>query len=193
MPMGLRLAALAAGALAAAGCAQVDPCSSPLRSCSGQCIDVATSALDCGACGHACTAGRVCVAGTCVTSPNAPCTQRAGGAFVTLGAIPPCATATVKVWATNPAFVARAAALAADPASAGPDVPLFDLVAGADCDAQWTWHEDAATATFQDAASGVCDACPDDIQQDATRWITMVGHWCPSASRVRVLLVDPRP
>ena len=46
------------------------PCPAPARTCAGACVDTATSASHCGACGRACAAAQTCVAGVC-TSPTA--------------------------------------------------------------------------------------------------------------------------
>ncbi len=56
-------------------------CADGLTNCGGTCFDLQTTAAQCGACGNACTASQVCIAGSCV----APCTTgqtRCAGACV---------------------------------------------------------------------------------------------------------------
>ncbi len=51
--------------------------------CANACIDTATSAANCGACGNACAAGRLCVAGECATQCGESATiQRCGSQCV---------------------------------------------------------------------------------------------------------------
>ncbi len=46
-------------------------CSAPLATCAGACVDTRTDALNCGACGRACTASQSCSNGACVgTTPT---------------------------------------------------------------------------------------------------------------------------
>src|SRR5581483_8242599 len=40
-------------------------CTAPRTDCAGSCVDLATDAHDCGACGHACPTGARCVGRTC--------------------------------------------------------------------------------------------------------------------------------
>jgi hypothetical protein len=41
------------------------PCQTGLTPCSGQCVDTATDATNCGSCGNACAPGDICVNGAC--------------------------------------------------------------------------------------------------------------------------------
>jgi hypothetical protein len=179
---------LAIASLAVAGCGKAQPCPSPLEECGGSCLDLQSDVNACGACGHSCTAGQVCVSGACVNSEAAPCSMRSGGAFVTLGV---CGQ-VVKIWTVSPSFVARATELAADPASPGKGVPYFDLLDGSDCDGQWTWHPDALTPLWADAGAAVCDGCPSDVEASKATYVGVGLRWCPAAAKIRVLQVDVR-
>jgi hypothetical protein len=44
----------------------VDVCTTGQTNCSGACVNLQTSAANCGACGRACASGLACVAGLCV-------------------------------------------------------------------------------------------------------------------------------
>jgi hypothetical protein len=173
--------ALAAAALA---CAQAQPCPNPLEVCDGVCVDTNSDVDHCGACGFTCTLGRVCVAGACVLSPDAPCNARSGGAFVTFSV---CGE-SVKAWIGDPTFVSIAEGLVP---SGPPPYPVFDVRDGPDCDGQWTWHVDSGTARFVEAAAG-CAACPGDIEAVKVDWIS--GTWCPGSSTdpLTFLVVDRR-
>lgn len=179
---GAGLVGLVAGAFGA--CAEAEPCARPLQECDGQCVDVASDPRHCGACGAAC-GGLACAGGRCAADPGIACTTRLGGAFVTLEI---CGDA-VKAWITAGGFVDEAANALAGVAPRR--APALDLLPGADCDDQWSFHPDPATATFADAAPAACDACPAVVQGDLTRWLGTVGRWCPSTARV--VAVDRRP
>ncbi len=187
----LALAALAV-ALASplAACMKAEPCPGPLTLCGGACVDASTDRINCGACGVVCGAGSVCAAGRCVLDPVAPCPIRSGGAFVTFGGVDAC-SGTVKMWATEPTFIADAEALVAG--GTGPAVPLLELRNGADCDAQWSFHVDPTDPLFvQGPISTDCDKCPDYVQANLAAMLdTATRQWCPSS--LRVLEVDRRP
>ena len=189
---GSRAAALLVTAATLAGCIDASPCPTPLEPCGGVCFDLRADRLHCGACSITCGAGLVCSAAQCVPDANAACPVRAGGAFVTLDV---CGQA-VKGWFTAEEFVARAEALAASPASPGPDYASFDLRNGADCDGQWTWHVDPASASFQPVpVAADCDACPAEVEDKKAFWIDTIRRWCPSPDAphdARVLLVERR-
>jgi hypothetical protein len=184
----------ALAALLVAGCSG-NPCTAPLERCGDVCDDLRSDGQNCGACGHVCGAGLACVSSACVPDAAAAvCSTRSGGAFVTLGV---CGE-VVKVWVSSASastFIARAQALAADPASPGPRMPQFDLRDGTDCDAQWNWHVDAATAAWVAAPmTGVCSACPSAVEAAKPYWLVSVGSWCPDPAvwGVRVLSVELR-
>jgi Stigma-specific protein, Stig1 len=176
---------LALLALAVLGGCNAQPCPKPLESCGGICIDVASDRVNCGTCGTVCTTGLACANGQCIASASQACAVRKGGAFVTLGI---CGQA-VTIWASPDAFIARAEQLALDPSAGPPDVPIFDLRDGVDCDAQWTWHVDSVTPVFADAAPSACNACPSVVEGSKAAWLG-AGRWCPSPA---VVLAVRRP
>jgi stigma-specific protein Stig1 len=179
------LAGLLAGLALLGGCATAEPCPRPLQECGGACTDVASSVDHCGGCDRRCTAGLACVVGQCVPDPGTSCTTRRGGAFVTFEAC----GAALKTWITSPAFTDQADAMRLG--TAPPRVPVLELLAGADCDDQWSFHPDPSTPTFADAAVEVCDACPAEVQADLAAWLGPAHQWCPSTARV--VAVDRRP
>lgn len=178
------LPALAGALILLAGCASGEPCPRPLQECGGSCVDVGSNVDHCGVCGNACLAGNHCAAGQCVPDTSAACAARGGGAFVTFEV---CGSA-VKTWAAAPAFIDQAALILA---GAPPASPVLELVAGADCDDQWSFHADPATPTFTATPEAACDACPTTVQANLTYWLTTVRRWCPSAAAV--VAVDRRP
>jgi stigma-specific protein Stig1 len=156
----------------------------PLEVCGGTCMDIRSDPRNCGACGHACGAGLSCSDGQCAADGGGACAARSGGAFVTLEK---CGE-TVKLWITNGVFVASADALLRGEPVAG--IPVLDLRAGSDCDAQWTWHADEATASFAGATVGGCDVCPSAIERALSYYVLEVRSWCPSPAKV--VAVDHR-
>jgi hypothetical protein len=182
--MRARSVVAAALAIVAAGCADPQPCPTPLESCGGVCFDLESDRLHCGGCANVCTAGLACSGGRCVTDPAAACPVRIGGWIVTLGA---CGS-TVKLWVSNAEFITRATALVATPGT-GASVPVLDLRAGTDCDGQWAWSAVPDTASFATAGpvtAPSCDVCPEAVEA----LVASAGRWCPSAATV--LAVDPR-
>jgi hypothetical protein len=182
------LATLALAALAA--CTTPQPCPKPLEECAGMCVDVQSDRGNCGACDHACGAGLSCLAGACVDDPSAPCQSRFGGAFVTLGV---CGSA-VKLWVERQDFIAEAEGLVGQPVA--PRIPSIEVVSGADCDAQWTWHGSDLAASFVSTkpaleAGADCSVCPSSIEADVSNYLLAVKLWCPTDARV--LAVDVRP
>ncbi|HSD19535.1 MAG TPA: hypothetical protein VLC54_05845 [Anaeromyxobacter sp.] len=163
----------------AAACSKAGPCPMPLEVCDDTCVDVRADSRHCGSCGRGCGAGLSCSEGECSASAGGDCAARGGGAFVTLEK---CGQA-VKLWITNELFVTGADALMqGGPAGGG---PVLELFAGTDCDPQWTWHVNAATATFASSPPvGGCDVCPGLLERDASYYVQDLGVWCPSAARV---------
>jgi hypothetical protein len=185
-----RVPALLAAAALALACTGGNPCTQPLERCGNFCYDLRSDRQHCGACGTVCDAGQACVLGACEVDTSGGCEGRTGGAFVTLSV---CGEA-VKVWATAEAFVSRAEALVADPSSVGGTVARFELALGTDCDSQWTWHTEPATAAFLAAPDGQCDACPSEVEGAVAYWFADVGTWCPTpwGDDARVVAVDRR-
>lgn len=175
-----RAAAVLALALAA-GCTSPQPCPSPLEECDGECVDVQSNRLHCGGCSRGCAAGESCRAATCGGGAGAPCPERTGGAFVTLGT---CGT-TVKLWIVNGDFIAAAE-------RASPGVPVLELSAVGDCDRQWSFSANPASARFAPAPpSTLCDVCPAQLQSDvADGVLDATTTWCPGTAAV--LSVDRR-
>lgn len=179
---------LAAAALVLAACTDPQPCPRPLEECDGQCVDVQSNPAHCGSCGVACAAA--CVAGRCAEDFAGPCHARTGGAFVTLGFDRARCRETAKLWVSSAPFVDEAAGYVASTVPAR--TPRFTVLLGTDCDAQWTWHVQAATPAFVDGAAASCaDVCPGDVQADVPGFVSGGAAWCPSDANV--LAVDPRP
>ena len=178
---------LLALAAALASCKNPQPCPEPLHECNGSCVDLQTDPRYCGACDHPCRAGEVCGAASCAPNLRSPCAQRTGGGFVTVAA-GTCAGA-VKLWVSQPAFLADAVAYVGSTATGR--TPVFTVVSGADCDLQWSWQVDDADPSFQTSvAVAGCDVCPDDIQANPPGYSVVPGKWCPSGARF--LAVDQR-
>lgn len=180
--MRLSAAPLLALLAAAPACTSPQPCPSLLEECDGACVDVQSDRRHCGACGRACAAGSVCVAGACGSEALAPCAVRTGGAFVTLGAC----GAAVKLWIENEGFLSAAEERVGGPA---PGVPVLAVRAGAGCDGQWSWSVNEVTATFQPAPpAAACQVCPAQIQADVGSYVATVGTWCPPDATVLSLV-----
>ena len=178
--------AIAATAAALLACSEAQPCPSPLEVCDGVCVDTRQDVDHCGTCGSACGVGLVCLDGGCLPVTQAPCDARAGGAFVLLST---CGQ-SLKAWIADPVFIETAEALVGSGLASYPVLVVRD---GTDCDGQWTWHADAATARFEVAAQVGCAACPGDIEATKATWIG--DPWCPGSGTdpVEFLLVEPRP
>jgi hypothetical protein len=97
----------------------------------------------------------------------------------------------VKAWIAEPDFIDAAEALAG--AGAAASYPVLDVRDGTDCDGQWTWHADPATARLEAAAQVACAACPGDIEAAKATWIG--APWCPGSGDdpVEFLGVERRP
>jgi hypothetical protein len=82
------------------------------------------------------------------------------------------------VWSTNSKFNQEAFLAAAQGSYV---TPVFkNLVSGADCDSQWTWHPDPADMAFDDSYSDACDGLPSEIEADKAHWLGSVDRYCPS-------------
>lgn len=174
--------ALVAGAIA---CSEAGPCPIPLEVCGDVCVDVRSDPRHCGGCGRACGAGLSCSGGECSESASGACAARGGGAFVTLQK---CGQ-EVKLWITNETFVTSADALRQGDLSVG--VPVLELLAGTDCDPQWTWYANGGTASFLSSPPiGACDVCPAELERNVSYYVQDVELWCPSAPQV--VAVDRR-
>ncbi|MGC3997629.1 MAG: hypothetical protein QM767_09105 [Anaeromyxobacter sp.] len=187
MPWSRVLALLAL--LPLASCFEAQPCPSPLEACGGVCYDLASEPLHCGSCGRSCAAGNACFNGSCIPNPEAACRSRTGGAFITLVS---CGQ-SMKLWAIDQAFIARAQELAADPASPGASVPDLRLLFGPDCDDQWSWRASFVGPAFVPVGSPTCDRCPSAIELEAALYVQDVGEWCPSSARVAAVDLRPSP
>jgi hypothetical protein len=177
-----------------AACKNPQPCPTPLEECDGSCVDVQSDRRYCGSCGIACRAGETCTAGGCRVDARGPCPQRVGGGFVTLGfpndVAQSCAGQVVKVWVTQATFLDDAVAQVGSTTLAR--IPVLDVVGGADCDEQWSWHTDDLTPAFVTTVTPpTCAACPSVIQANVPGYVQTVRRWCPAAARI--LAVDRRP
>lgn len=178
-----------AALLGLAACATPQPCPSPLVECGGECVDVQSDRRNCGACDHSCAAGLACVAAAC-RDENPACPVRTGGAFVTLGTPD---GAAVKLWVERADFVAEAQQHLAAGGATAPRIPALAVVEGSDCDAQWTWHVNEATAQFADTKpSTTCDVLPSAIEANVASYVLAVGWWCPAAAKVLAVQVRPQ-
>jgi Stigma-specific protein, Stig1 len=176
----VRPALLAAVLVLTGGCTNAQPCPSPLEECDGQCVDVQSNRRHCGFCGVGCVAGQACIGGSCRAAAAGPCADRHGGSFVTLG-FDDC-FGTAKVWVHEPGFVAEAASYVGTTAPSR--APVFSLLDGTDCDAQWSWHVDPATPVFVTTVTASCDVCPQAIQASWTASGANPATWCPSDAKV---------
>jgi len=119
-------------------------------------------------------------------TPAALCAGRRGGALISLAIC----DETLAVWSTADAFIDTARELLA---SGEGLIPIFaTLLDGSDCDAQWSWHPDAAHMSFAELAIELCDGCPSHIEADKTYWLTVVRQYCPWSARVSAV-DDRRP
>lgn len=169
-------------------CTTPQPCPTPLEECSGQCVDLQSDRHHCGDCGLPCRVGEACLGARCIADadPKVACPDRTGGAFVTLGH---CGS-SVKLWVEQPTFIEEALSYV----GTAPAIPLLTVVAGSDCDAQWSWHVDDTNPSFvtTGAAPTGCDVCPTQIEGNVAGHIAASGRWCPSDQDARVLAVERR-
>eukprot|EP00439_Symbiodinium_sp_Y106_P039325 s1076_g4.t2 len=120
------------------------------------------------------------------------CSERSGGAFVTIRVGE---NESVSPWVedqTLPAadedFIEAAiahavrppGALTADKSSkAVGRIPVFhQILSGSDCDG-WSWHVDPKNVGWAELAVEVCDASPRYIEEHSEAWRTSPGRWCP--------------
>jgi hypothetical protein len=95
----------------------------------------------------------------------------------------------VKLWIGADAFVDQAISrvgAAPDPAF----VPSLAVLASADCDAQWSWHVDPASASTAASADAGCNRCPAEIEPLVRGGPPTTRRWCPADAAV--LAVDDR-
>ena len=182
-------------ALAAAlgGCTEAQPCPEPLEVCGGVCVDTLSEVEHCGACSRRCAAGFECLGGDCVSGVQVPCAGRTGGAWVTLETCGQSVKAWIDAVADGGGFIPGAEALVS---SGPPPYPVFEVSDGTDCDAQWTWHVEPATARLEPDPVTVpagCGACPGDVEASKGTWIGQ--QWCPGSggAAARLLVVERSP
>jgi len=48
----------------------------------------------------------------------------------------------------------------------------------------YAWHLDPETVEFTDAATEVCDGCPERIGENLDYWVDTVGRFCPFSTEV---------
>ncbi|MFW5926093.1 MAG: hypothetical protein ACOCV4_07985 [Myxococcota bacterium] len=115
---------------------------------------------------------------------GAPCAERTGGALVQFRIC----DEPIALWITDGDFIDEAIE------NAGEDpgrVPVFgEVVAGTDCDPQWSWHVQPDDALWADATIELCDGCPSYLEDNLDDWIDQVGNYCPWAAEVET--VDDR-
>ena len=178
---------LAFAALSA--CTRPQPCPSPLEECDGQCVDLQSDRHHCGMCFSGCSPGEACIGASCTADVRAACPDRIGGAFVTLGYC----EASVKLWLRRTEFIDEALTFLGSTTTA-PRTPLLAVVAGSDCDSQWSWHVDDVTPSFVTTVPATgCDVCPADIQADVAAHLASSGKWCPSSAKVLAVDVQSLP
>jgi hypothetical protein len=185
----VRRALVAAALVLAGGCKNPQPCPSPLEECDGQCVDVQSNRRHCGFCGVGCAAGQACIGGSCRAAATASCADRHDGSIITFG-FDGCSGSTAKLWVTEPGFVTSAVFYVGTTAPVL--APVFSLLDGVDCDAQWSWHVDPATPAFVTTVAAACDFCPQDVQASWTGSGANPATWCPSDAKV-LAVDDLRP
>lgn len=109
---------------------------------------------------------------------GAPCAKRTGGALVHFRIC----DEPLALWITDDEFIDEAI----DNAGEGQvRVPVFDqVVAGTDCDPQWSWHVQPDQAGWADATIELCDGCPSYLEENLDDWIDQVGNYCPWSAEV---------
>ena len=114
-----------------------------------------------------------------------PCGDRTGGALITFDIA---GTESMTVWATGHTFIGEALELEG---TGSGRIPQFnDLVDGADCDEQWSWHVDPADMTWVDATIELCDGLPSAIETDKSYWLGTVDQYCPWTASVAEVALE---
>ena len=111
----------------------------------------------------------------------------------------PDTTETLKLWLSDDAFIDEALRLFE---SQEQRVPNFEgLLDGQDCDSQWTWHVNAATARWlepgeipggggDEIPTDSCDGLPSAVEAQKAYWFEQVRRYCPQDAKV--LSIDDR-
>jgi hypothetical protein len=116
--------------------------------------------------------------------PLASCSERSDGALIDFQIV----GETLRVWIEDDAFIDEAQRLLDQGEQR---IPVFGtLVDGLDCDAQWTWHPQAADVGFADVTIELCDGLPSHVENDKAYWIETVMSYCPWSAEVTA--VDDR-
>jgi hypothetical protein len=108
------------------------------------------------------------------------CGVRSGGAFVTIENAGE-ASERFTAWITDATFIEEAKRLLRDGEQR---VPTFKVLDHTDCDGRWSFHLDAARASWNDFTIEVCDAVPSYIHHHKTDWLASNVGWCPWSARV---------
>jgi hypothetical protein len=106
---------------------------------------------------------------------NMLCATRTGGALIDMTI----AGESLRLWFTNMAFINE---MAQNVGREAPRQPILDLVEGRDCDPQYTWHANPATARFATAQMDICAAWPSVVEQNKDLWVN--SDWCPEEVHV---------
>ncbi len=109
---------------------------------------------------------------------SSTCANRTGGAEIEIKVN----DQTFRFWSVNSAFIEKAIALRDAKKSA--TIMFKQIVDGADCDPQWTFHINPAEMDWPHFTTEVCDGRPSDIEGDKKHWINDVKRWCPWTSFV---------
>jgi hypothetical protein len=136
-----------------------------------------------------------------IGDPAADCATRTGGAFVTIE-VAADAEERATVWVTDETFIVEAegrVALRAENerrAAAGLEllpvvarVPLFEILAGRDCDG-WKFHVDPADVMWDDTSIEIYDALPSYVHDNLREFLRPELKWSPW--RTEVVSVDRR-
>ena len=116
--------------------------------------------------------------------------EPSGGALITFSICggSPAGAQTLTIFTTNSNFIDEASRQLA---TGQIRIPIFDLVDGPGSDPQWSWHVNAATPVFADAAIEVCDGCPRDVESNKLYWLQNVKRYCPWSAVVSAVSRTP--